>query len=143
MLADVSNEIQKTEVFEPIGVVDDARCVVSIEVQKLLELGFLTSEVVLDSVDVEELAFGGLPTRVADHSCGSADQRNGVVPTALPVHQHHYRHQVSNVQGVGGGIESNVARDIAFCEQFFQPGRHVMQHAAPLQFADKIHGRQR
>ena len=143
VFANVADEIEEAEILEPVGVVDHTCGVGSVEVQELLELGFLTGEVVLNALHIEQLALGGLAAGVAHHARRSSNQCNGVVAAPLPMHQHHHRDEVADVQGICRGVKSNVACRIALGKELFQPGRHVVQHAAPLQFTDKIHRRQR
>ena len=139
VLPDVPNEIEEAEVFEPIMVVDHLRCVVACEVQEPLQLRALGRQVVLDDVNIQELALCGLPAGVADHACRATHQSDGGVSSALPVHQKHDGHQVADVQAVRRGIEANVSLHLFLREQFLRAWHDVMQQATPLQFFDQRH----
>ena len=53
VLSNVSDEVQKFEVFEPIGIVDHPCCVLAIEVQKLFQLCLLTGVMMMMPVGRE------------------------------------------------------------------------------------------
>ena len=140
MLADISNEIEEAEVFEPIVVVDYARCIGAFKVEKARELGLLTVEVVLENFKIQELAFGCFSTGVAYHACCTANERDRTVTRTLQVDQEHYWYKVANVQRVCSGVKSHIAGGLLFAQVLFEARHGVVQHAAPLEFRYEIHG---
>ena len=139
VLAHVSNEVQKAHAFEPVVVVHHHCCIASFEVKEPLQLSLLTSEVVGNGVDVEQLAFGCFAAGVANHSGGAADQCDRNVPGALPVNQQHDGHQVANVQAVGCRVEADVCFHRALLKECLRPRHDVMQQPAPFQFVNQRH----
>ena len=140
VLADISNEIEEAEVFEPIVVVDYARCIGAFKVEKARELGLLTVEVVFENFKIQELAFGCFSTGVAYHACCTANERDRTVTRTLQVDQEHYWYKVANVQRVCSGVKSHIAGGLLFAQVLFEARHGVVQHAAPLEFRNEIHG---
>lgn len=61
------------------------------------------------------------------------------MPAALEVPEHHDAAEVSDVQGVGRGVDAEVCCGDFFCELFFGAGHDVLYHAAPFEFLYKVH----
>ena len=83
MLAHVADEVEKAEVLEPVVVVDHPGRCGTLKVEEALKLGLLAGEVVLQDLDVEELALGRLAAGVAHHAGGAPDEGDGTVPGPL------------------------------------------------------------
>jgi hypothetical protein len=93
---------------------------------------------VLDFLDGEEFAFLSLEGGVADHACGTAHDGQGLVTCHLEVFQQHDGDEVSDMEGVGGGIDTHVSRGHFFIELLFGARHDIVDHAAPFEFLDEI-----
>jgi hypothetical protein len=81
VLAGLAQELQETDVLEPVVVVDQfGRVGTAAEVEKLFELLADAGLIAEQYVFGKELSFGRLARRVADHAGGAAHQGHGFVP---------------------------------------------------------------
>ena len=62
----------------------------------------------LDLVLGEELAFGGFETGIANAAGGPARHRDGMMPQLLEPAQRQQRHQMADMQAVGGRVKATV-----------------------------------
>ena len=141
VLAHVADEIQKRHVLHPGVVVDEFRGVrrVGIEIQEPGQLFFYALLVVEQFFLRKQVALLRFHGRVADHAGGAADQRDGLMPAALQVAQHHDAHQMSDVQRVGSRVDAHVRRGHALFQHFVRARHDVVNHAAPCEFLYEIH----
>ena len=94
----------------------------------------------LQDLDVEELALGGLAARVAHHAGGAAHEGDRPVACPLQVYEQHHGDEVADVQGIRRRVEADIAGGLLLGELLLEAWHGVMQQAAPLQFRDEIHG---
>ena len=141
MLADVADEVEEREVFHPVVVVDHERGVggVGVEVEEFGELGLDGFLVVAKRFFVEEVAFLAFHRGVADHAGCASDEGDGAMARALEVLEHHHAYEVADMEGVGRRVDAEVGRGHFFFELFFCAGHHLVNHATPGEFFDKIH----
>ena len=67
VFADISHEVDRVDLFEPVGILYEKRGIVrSIEIEKTRELGPDALEVVLKRVPCKQRTLLGLPARIAD-----------------------------------------------------------------------------
>ena len=95
----VANEIQKRPILKPVVVVHHLRFVATIaKLNKLFELRFLTSNIVIYRFNIQQLTLIGFTAGIAYHACCSAHQSDRNMTGALEMHQLRYWYEISNVQ---------------------------------------------
>jgi hypothetical protein len=62
------------------------------------------------------------------------------VASALKMHECHDLNQMPDMQGVGGWVKTDIPSGYFFEECVFGSGHDVVDHAAPLEFYDKVAG---
>ena len=141
VLAYVADEIKETIVLHPVIVVDKDGVVgrIAVKVEELGKLPLYAFLIVAQCRLVDENAFLRFHRRVAYHARGTTHKCNGTVARPLQMLQHHHAHQVAYVQRVGRGVDAQVGRGHFLVELFFGARHHVVNHAAPFQFFNKIH----
>ena len=100
---------------------------------------FYAGLIVAKGFFVKQVAFLRLAGGVADHTGGATEKYDGAVAAFLQVLEHHHAHEMSDVEGVGGRINADVSRGHLFLELFFRSGHHIVNHATPFQFFNKVH----
>ena len=88
-----------------------------------------------------QIAFSGLTGRVADHAGGAAGEGDGVVAGELKAAEGKERHQVTDVQRIGGRVEAAIKRDRSRGQALRERvgvGAVGVQ-AAPLEFIEERH----
>ncbi len=111
MLADIAEELQRAHAGEPFVVVGHQGGIVAFEAKEGLHL---TADLVHPAghhLRGVELALAGLEAGVAYHAGGAAHQGDGAVPGHLEALEQQQRHQVAQVQAIGGGVETAVQGD--------------------------------
>ena len=120
VFADVAQEIEGAHRCGPVGVVDQARRVRTVEIENPLELLLHTRHVVRERLAIEQVPLFAASTWVTDHASGSAGQHHRAMSGQLETAQHHLAEQVAGVQRVGRGIESDVHTDRTRRESRFE-----------------------
>ena len=140
MLADVADEIDEGVVLHPVVVVHEFGLVggVGVKVQETGELRLDAGDVVIQGGLVQEIPFGRLHRRVADHAGGAAHEGEGLVAAALEMLQDHHADEVADMQGVGRRVDAYVGSRRAFHEFLFRTRHDVLDHASPSEFFNKI-----
>ena len=92
----------------------------------------------LEGFLVEELALLRLHRRVTDHASSAADQGDRLVAALLEVLEDHYADKVTDVQGVGCRVDTDISRLRAFHEFFFSSRHDILYHASPFEFLYEI-----
>ncbi len=139
MLTDIADEIEEEVVFHPVIVVAYLGSVDGVvKIEEAFELMLDTLHVVLNFLDGEEFAFLGLEGGVADHARGAADDSEGLVTRHLEVFEEHDGDEVTDMQGVGRGVDADVGRCHFFIELLFGAGHDVVDHAAPFEFLNEV-----
>src|SRR5690606_34602288 len=139
MFTDVTDEIQKTKIPEPVIVVHEFRRICSgREIEEALHLRFHTFDIMKQHIFGKQIALCTFSGWITNHSGSAADQGNRAVATLLKMNQRHDLNQVTNVKGVGGRVESDIAGCRSFCQLFLGTGHDIMQHAAPFQLFDEV-----
>ena len=62
----------------------------------------------LDGGCLVEIAFAGLETGIANHAGGTTNQCDYLVAVIPKAAQHQQRHQMTDMQAAGGGIETTI-----------------------------------
>ena len=57
----------------------------------------------------------------------------------LEVFKNHHPHEVTYMQTVGGRVDTQICDGHFFFQLLIGAGHHLMNHAAPSKFVDKIH----
>ena len=110
MLSDVAQEIHEMQRVQPHRVVAHARRVRPLEREESLELAADPVRVRGDLLRREQLSFCRFAARITDHPRPAPDERDRTMTEALQVHEHHDRHEASDMQAVPRRIESDVGR---------------------------------
>ena len=140
MLTYFTGKIKERKVFHPVIVVDHL-CSIFVLRLKIKELGHLlldTLLVVTQRLFVQQIALLRLTAGVANHTCGTAYEDDGLVTTTLQMAQHHDTAKMTDVQRVCCGVSTQIGSNQFFLEQLFRARHHLCQHAAPFQFFYKI-----
>ena len=122
VLADVTQEIERTHRTKPVEVVGHDGRVGAVEVEKGGHLPANLVDPAGDDVGRVELAFGCLEAGVADHAGGAANQRDRCMPGLLETLEQQDRHQMAEMQAVGGRVEAAIERHRGFIQEFVQCG---------------------
>ena len=140
VLADVPDKVEELEVLHPVVVVHQFCAVgcIAVEIKEMRELLFDASDIVAQGLLVEQVALGALARRVANHACGTANKGEGLVAATLKMAEHHHAAKVSDVERVGGGVDSEVCRHLLLLEQFVSAGHHLVYHSTPCEFLYEI-----
>ena len=139
MLAHVPDKIKKGKTLEPVVVVYHFGLVSPAEIQKFGQLFFYGILVVAEHLLRQQVALAGFPGRVAHHARGAPHQGKWLVPATLKVHQRHDLHEVADVKGIGRRVKAYIPGRGPLFQQVFGARHHIVHHAPPLQFFDKIH----
>ena len=133
MLAYVADEVKEAEILHPVIVVDHLGCVwrIGVEVEEFGKLVLDCLLIVAEGFFVEKLALLALHGGVADHACGAAYKRDGLVTCALEVFEHHDAHKVADVERVSRRVNAEVGCGHFFLKLLVGAGHHLMDHAAP------------
>ena len=132
MFSYVANKIQKRHILKPVVVVDHLCGIfASFKIQKFRQLLLHAFHVMLQRFGVEQIAFLGFSGWIAHHTRGATYKSKRLVSSALKVNQRHDLNQVTNVQGVRCGIETNVPTGNLFVQRFFRSRHDVVHHSAP------------
>lgn len=112
VLADVAQEVDGAQLAGPVEVADETgRVGLGVEVEKSADLAAQAVHPLGDDVAGVERALGVAAARVADEAGGAADEADRVVPGQLEATQREQRHEVADVQGRRGGVETGIDRD--------------------------------
>ena len=139
-LADIADEVKERKVLHPVVVVHQLGVVgsIALEVEELGQLLADTFLIVAKHRLIDKDALLRLARRITNHACGTTDQSVWLVSATLEMTQHHHTHEVSDVQGICGGVNTKVSRGHLLLELFFSAGHHVLYHAAPSEFFYEI-----
>ena len=140
MLADVTDEVDERVVLHPVVIVHEFGLVrrVGLEIQEAGQLGLEAGDVVGEGLLVQEVALRRFHRRVADHAGGSAHQGEGLVAAALEMLEDHHADEMSDMEGVGRGVDAYVGSLRAFHEFLFRSRHDVLDHASPSEFFYKV-----
>src|SRR5262245_27009239 len=108
VLADLAQPVDEAHRADPVVVVQHGRRVGRLEVEVQLHLFANGLTVAVDLVECLQIAFVGAAARVADHSSCAADQQYHPMAGTLEMSQRHDRHNMAEMQTVGGGIKPGV-----------------------------------
>ena len=144
VLADVAEEVQQWNARRPGRIVDQrGRIGTAFEVEQPLQLRLDAGEVALECLAVEQVAFLGPPSRIADHTCRATGKRKGTVSSELEATQAELSHQMADVKRVGGWVEPDIHPDRSGRETV---GQHrevgaVVDQATGLEVGEEVHVR--
>ena len=140
-LAYLASEVQEGVVLHPVVVVHQFCLVgsIALEVKEACQLVLDAGYVMEQSLLVEQVALLALAAGIANHACSTAHESQRLVATTLEVAQHHHTAKVTDVQGVGSGVNTQICCLLSRCQHFFCAGHHLMEHSSPFQFFNKIH----
>ena len=141
MLSYFAGEVEEGIVLHPVVVVHQLGGVgrVAVEVEEVGELCLDAGHVVAQNVLGEQVALCALARGVANHARCAANEGEGLMAAPLEVAEHHHTAEVSDVQGVGRGVDAHVSRCHALRKHFFCARHHLVYHAAPFEFFYEIH----
>jgi hypothetical protein len=143
MLPDVAQEVHQMERVQPRSIVAHACRARSVEVQEPLELAANAVGVRRHLLCREQLAFGRLAARVADHSGAATDEGDRPMTEPLQVHEHHDRHETADVQTAPRRVEADVRRDRPAGQRRRHPIGVLVHQSAPSQLVEhsgRLHG---
>ncbi len=142
MLADVAQEIEEAHGRRPGRVVQQAGGIGGrVEIKQTAKLLLHLGDVGVQDFLGEQLTLLRLAARVANGAGGPAGKRDGVMAQQLKPAQRQQRHQVADVQAVGGRVKAAVECDGPRADTFGQllwVGA-IGQQAAPLEFFQNVH----
>ncbi len=92
----------------------------------------------LNLLDGEEFAFLGFEGGIANHAGGATHDGQRLVACQLEVLEKHDGDEVTDVEGVGCGVDTDIGGGDLFIELFFGAGHDVVDHAAPFEFFNEI-----
>ena len=81
------------------------------KIEQLRQLHLHAGDVVIQNFLGEQLAFGGLAARIANRAGRAARDGNRMMAEQLKPPQRKQRHEIADVQAVGGRVEAAVKRD--------------------------------
>ena len=141
VLTDIANKVEEGITLHPIVVVDEFGTVgsVGLKVEKARELLLDATDVVRQSLLIEQIALLTLTGGVANHTRSTANKRERLMTTILQVAQHHDATQVTNMEGISRRVNTYISRYLFFCKKFFCARHHLMEHTAPFEFVYEIH----
>ncbi|OPZ64790.1 MAG: hypothetical protein BWY83_03124 [bacterium ADurb.Bin478] len=133
--ADVAQKFDIFEFAQPVVIVDHDR-LARTEIEIAAELYFDLFAVGSDRFAREHLAHLALAARIPDHGRAAADDGDGAVAELLHLHHPHHRHEMANVEAVGGGVDADIKSHRPFGEQLLQGFRlgDLLDESAPAQF---------
>ena len=139
-LADVTDEVEEADPLHPVVVVDHQCGVggVGVEVDEFGQLPLDRLLIAAQRLLVEQVALLRLARRIADHARCAADQCDGTVAAHLEMFENHHSHQMSDMQRVGRGIDTQIGRRHLFFKLFLCARHDRVDHAAPFQFLDEV-----
>src|SRR5688500_4082094 len=117
MFSDVAEEIEVAHRRSPVGIVNEASWVGwPVEIEEAAELTLDGDDVVDELLAGEQIALGGFPRGVADHTGGAARERDGVMAGELETPQRELAHEMADVERIAGWIETAVESQRSFAE---------------------------
>ena len=114
--ADLAQHIDIVELQEPVAVVDHERLAVG-KVDEAAHLLFEALTVVLNGLGREHLAHVGLAGGVTDHAGAAAYQCNRLVAGHLHALHQAERHEVPDMEGIGGRVKADVKGRLAVVDE--------------------------
>ena len=141
MFSDVAQEIEEGNARRPRSVVHEPRGILfGFKIQQLRQLNFHAGDVALQNFLCEQLTFLGFPAWIANRAGRAAGHGNRMMAEQLKPPQREQRHEMADVQAVGGRVEAAVKRDGRgdFLFQFRRVGA-IGDEAAPFQFFQNAH----
>ena len=142
MLSDVAEEIEEAEWGGPICIINELGGVRRrFEIEEPRELLLNTVHIVSELLAREQIALGGFPGGIADHTSCPASEGEGMVPRELKTAESELAHEMTDVQGVTGRSEATIERERSFSQALGERVKvgAVGQEAAPLQVFDQSH----
>ena len=140
--ADITQEFNVVQVSQPVTVVyDDGTAFTFVEIDETGQLVFDTSHVVVDSFYCHHFTHVSFTGRVTDHCCTAAYQTDRSVAASLHVCHCHYCQEMTNVQGICCGVDTDIECYAAFFKKgfdFFFMGQ-LFDKAAFFQYFISIH----
>ena len=94
--------------------------------------------VAIQDLVLEQVPFGALAGRVADHARAAADERDRDAARALQVGQQEDLDEVAHVERRPGRVDADVGADGTTGEPRLQAVGHDLGHAAPAQLGQEI-----
>ena len=141
MLADVAQEVDQAELAQPVVVVDQLRRRSGPGVKSRNRASWPPDPGDVAHQRLASSAGRGPPIGTTGRrSCPVPPPTSGDRPVAvaLQVEQPEDRHEVADVQRIGGRVEAVVGRDRApGASRSARPGRLVLEHAAPRQLLEE------
>ena len=116
----ITQEFDVVQVSQPVAVVyDDRTAFAFIEVDETGQLVFDAGYVVVDCFNCHHFTHVSFTGRVTDHSCTAAYQTDRSVTASLHVSHSHYCQEMTNVQGVCCGVDTDIECYAAFFKKGF------------------------
>ena len=140
-LTDVACEIEEGEVLHPVVVIHEQCCVgcVAIEIDQLRELSLDRLLIVAQGSLVKQVTLLRLAAGVANHTRSTTYQCDGAVTATLEVLQDHNAHQVTDMQRVSRGVDTQICSGHLLGQLLLSSGHNVVDHTTPFEFFYKIH----
>ena len=136
VFSDVAEEIEEADGADPRGIVDELGGVGErfVEVEDAGELLSDGGDIAIEHFFGQQLAFGFFPRWIADAAGCSTCESDRAMACVLESAERDERHEVADVEGVGGRIEACVESDWAVGETFGQliERRAVSVKSSPL-----------
>ena len=121
MFTHVAQEIEEADGSGPVSVVDDTGGIAGgAEIEETLQLSFNACEIVSELLARKQVALGGFAAGIADHAGGAAGEADGVMTGQLEAPQRELRDQMTDVEGIAGGVEAAIQGDRALVEALGQ-----------------------
>src|SRR5215470_12079633 len=140
ILADIAHEFDRTQLRQPLGIVDEAsRRGRVIEIQKPRELTTNPCDVLFDLLHGEKRTLGRFPAWIADHPSATADNRDRRMTKPLQTRKRNHRQQATDMKAGRGWIESDVSGELLARDQVAETFRRVVNKTTPLQFGEQVH----
>src|SRR6185312_10879956 len=138
VLADIAQEVEQVEWFEPVRVVGHDRAARPREVEEPLELWPDRGDVGLDLLARLQVALRRAPGWVADHARPATDKGDRPAAVALEPDQAEDRDEVTDVEPRPGWIEADVGGDLAIRrEPRLEAVRRGMELPPPAHLGDE------
>ena len=99
MFADITDKIEEGVFLHPVVIINQFGSIgrIAFEIEKFGQLPLNAFLVVTQSRLIEQVTFGRLAGRVANHTGRPTHQRNGFMAGPLKMTQHHYTYQMSDM----------------------------------------------
>ncbi|OAV73814.1 hypothetical protein Barb7_02798 [Bacteroidales bacterium Barb7] len=133
MFPHIADKVEEGILLHPVVVVHQFGGIgcIGIKVEKLRQLFPDALLIAAEGRLVQQVALGGLHRRVANHAGSSSDEGNGTVSGTLEMLEHHYAHQVTDMQRIGCRVKAHIRRRHFLQQLFLRAGHNVMDHASP------------